>query len=68
MRGNHEGQDGRRHLHLDAIDLVLRKYARSIGLDRGYSAHSMRAMFITTVLDMERVSVVENGIYAHLRL
>src|SRR5712691_5386897 len=27
------------------------KYARSIGLDRGYSAHSMRATFITTALD-----------------
>jgi site-specific recombinase XerD len=27
------------------------KYARSIGLDRGYSAHSMRAPFITTALE-----------------
>jgi integrase/recombinase XerD len=27
------------------------KYARSIGLERGYSAHSMRATFITTALD-----------------
>jgi integrase len=35
----------------DAIDRVLRKYARSIGIDRGYSAHSMRATFITTALD-----------------
>jgi integrase/recombinase XerD len=31
--------------------LILRKYARAIGLDRGYSAHSMRATFITTALD-----------------
>src|SRR5207245_5127623 len=34
-----------------SIDHVLRKYARHIGLERGYSAHSMRATFITTALD-----------------
>ena len=33
------------------IDRILRKYARSIDPDRGYSAHSMRATFITTALD-----------------
>jgi integrase len=33
------------------IDRTLRKYARHIGLSRGYSAHSMRATFITTALD-----------------
>jgi integrase len=27
------------------------KYARDLGLDRGYSAHSMRATFITTALE-----------------
>jgi hypothetical protein len=32
----------------DAIDLVVRKYAGKLGLDPGYSAHSMRATFITT--------------------
>ena len=37
-------------MHPDAIDRILRKHARSIGLHRGYSAHSMRATFITTAL------------------
>jgi integrase/recombinase XerD len=35
----------------DAIDRIVRKYAKAIGLDRGYSAHSMRATFITTTLE-----------------
>ena len=35
----------------DAIDRVVRKYAAELGLDRGYSAHSMRATFITTALE-----------------
>jgi hypothetical protein len=30
----------------DAIDRVLRKHAGAIGLDRGYSAHSMRAYLL----------------------
>ncbi len=51
VRGNREGLDARRHLHPDVIDRVLRKYARKIGVTRGYSAHSMRATFITTALD-----------------
>jgi integrase/recombinase XerD len=51
VRGNQRATDGRRHLHPDEIDRVLRKYAKRIGLDRGYSAHSMRATFITTALD-----------------
>jgi integrase/recombinase XerD len=51
VRGNREGQDGRRHLTPVMIDRVLRKYARKIGLARGYSAHSMRATFITTALE-----------------
>jgi integrase/recombinase XerD len=51
VRGNREGQEERRHLHPDVIDRILRKYARKIGLARGYSAHSMRATFITTALD-----------------
>ena len=38
-------------LHPDVIGRTLHKYARKIGLDRGYSAHSMRATFITTALD-----------------
>jgi integrase len=35
----------------DAIDRVVRKYAGELGLDRGYSAHSVRATFITTALE-----------------
>lgn len=35
----------------DAIDRVLRKHARAIGITHGYSAHSMRATFITTALE-----------------
>jgi integrase/recombinase XerD len=41
----------RRHLHPEAVDRILRKYAEMVGLDVGYSAHSMRATFITTALD-----------------
>jgi integrase/recombinase XerD len=48
---NRKRQETRRHMHPDAIDRVLRKHARAIGLDRGYSAHSMRATFITTALE-----------------
>jgi integrase/recombinase XerD len=51
VRDNRKGLDARRPLHPDVIDRILRKYARHIGLDRGYSAHSMRATFITTALD-----------------
>ena len=29
----------------------MRKYACTVGLERGYSAHSIRATFITTALD-----------------
>jgi site-specific recombinase XerD len=29
----------------------MRKYAGALGLDRGCSAHSMRATFITTALE-----------------
>jgi site-specific recombinase XerD len=29
----------------------MRKYATELGLDRGYSTHSMRATFITTALE-----------------
>jgi len=51
VRGNQKAQETRRHLHPDEIDRTLRKYVRQIGLERGYSAHSMRATFITTALD-----------------
>jgi integrase len=48
---NRKKQKMRRHMHPDAVDRVLRKYAKAIGLDRGYSAQSMRATFITTALE-----------------
>jgi len=51
LRHNGKQRSPRRHMHPDAIDRVVRKFARQIGLDRGYSAHSMRATFITTALD-----------------
>jgi site-specific recombinase XerD len=51
VRDPRKGLTSRRPLHPEVIDRILRKYARSIGLDRGYSAHSMRATFITTALD-----------------
>ncbi|MGA2501272.1 MAG: tyrosine-type recombinase/integrase [Tepidisphaeraceae bacterium] len=50
VRNNQRCRDLRRPLHPDAVDRVLRKYAALAGLDRGYSAHSMRATFITTAL------------------
>jgi site-specific recombinase XerD len=50
---HHNGKQGhaRRAMHPDAIDRMVRKYVAAIGLDRGYSAHSMRATFITTALE-----------------
>jgi integrase/recombinase XerD len=48
---NRKGQESRRHMDPDAIDRVLRKYAKTIGITRGYSAHSMRATFVTTALE-----------------
>jgi integrase/recombinase XerD len=38
-------------MHPDAVERVLRKYAAALELDRGYSAHSVRAIFITTALE-----------------
>jgi len=51
LRRNGKQDAERRHMDPDAIDRVVRKYATTIGLDRGYSAHSMRATFITTALE-----------------
>ncbi len=50
---HHNGKQkrARRAMHPDAIDRVVRKYAGMFGLIRGYSAHSMRATFITTTLE-----------------
>lgn len=51
IRRNQFQADPRRHLHPEAVDRILRKYVALLGLDTGYSAHSMRATFITTALD-----------------
>jgi integrase/recombinase XerD len=51
LRHNGKQRAERRCMDPDAIDRVVRKYAAVLGLDRGYSAHSMRATFITTALE-----------------
>jgi len=51
LRGNARAHNPAGRMDPDAIDRVLRKYAAGIGLPRGYSAHSMRATFITTALE-----------------
>jgi site-specific recombinase XerD len=51
LKHNGKRRDERRGMDPDAIDRVVRKYATALGLDRGYSAHSMRATFITTALE-----------------
>jgi len=51
LRNNGRQRLPRRHMNPDAIDRIVKKYARTLGLTRGYSAHSMRATFITTALE-----------------
>jgi integrase/recombinase XerD len=51
LKHNGKRRDERRGMDPDAIDRVVRKYAGDLGLDLGYSAHSMRATFITTALE-----------------
>jgi site-specific recombinase XerD len=51
IRKNQHRQESRRHVHPETVDRVLRKYAAMIGMDIGYSAHSMRTTFITTALN-----------------
>lgn len=51
VRRNQLRGEPRRQLHPQAIDRILRKYVAKVGLGRGYSAHSMRATFITTALN-----------------
>ena len=51
LKHNRKCRDERRHMEPDVIDRVVRKYAGTLGLDRDYSAHSMRATFITTALE-----------------
>jgi len=51
VRGNKKPLDPAGRMDPGAIDRMVRKYAAKIGLPRGYSAHSMRATFITTALE-----------------
>jgi integrase/recombinase XerD len=51
LRHNGKQNQQRRAMSPDAIDRLVRKYAAAIGQTRGYSAHSMRATFITTALE-----------------
>lgn len=51
LRKNQCRSDPRRHLHPIGIGRILRKYVAIAGLAGGYSAHSMRATFITTALN-----------------
>jgi integrase/recombinase XerD len=51
LKHNGKRREERRGMDPDAIDRVVRKHAAVLGLDRGYSAHSMRATFITTALE-----------------
>jgi site-specific recombinase XerD len=51
LRGNAKPLDVAGRMDPDAIDRMVRKYADLIGLAHGYSAHSMRATFITTALE-----------------
>ena len=51
LHHNGKRNQARRAMHPDAIDRVVRKYVVALGLGRGYSAHSMRATFITTALE-----------------
>lgn len=51
LRQNQCQANPRRRMHPVAIDRILRKYAALVGLGGGYSAHSMRATFITTALN-----------------
>ncbi len=51
LRRNQNRADLAGHIDPVTVDRILRRYARAAGLDRGYSAHSMRATFITTALN-----------------
>ena len=51
LRGNGKPLDPAGRLDPDAVDRIVRKHVKAIGLARGYSAHSMRATFITTALE-----------------
>jgi site-specific recombinase XerD len=51
LKHNGKRQEPRRPMSPDMISRLVHKYARCVGYERGYSAHSMRATFITTALE-----------------
>jgi integrase/recombinase XerD len=51
FRNNGKRQDHLRSISPEMVDRIVRAYAAGIGLNRDYSAHSMRATFITTALE-----------------
>jgi integrase/recombinase XerD len=51
LRGNAKAHDPAGRMEPRAIDRMIKKYAARIGLAHGYSAHSMRATFVTTALE-----------------
>jgi len=51
VRENGFSRDKDRALHPDAVNRILKKYSKRQGQPDGFSAHSMRATFITTALD-----------------
>jgi integrase/recombinase XerD len=59
VRANGRSAAPRRFLDPEAVDRVLKRYARAAKVKGRFSAHSMRATFITTALDngasLERV-------------
>lgn len=50
LHTNGRTKEARRHLSPDMVDRILKKYAKRVGLPHSFSAHSMRATFITTAL------------------
>lgn len=48
--GHWRNNDNRRGIAADTINTIVKKYAALIGIERGYSAHSCRATFITHAL------------------
>jgi integrase len=51
VRGNGFSTHPGRQLHSDSVNRILKKYSRQLNQPTGFSAHSMRATFITTALD-----------------
>ena len=51
VRSNQRRLDMPRPIHPTVVDRLLRRYVAKIGLAHGFSAHSMRATFITTALN-----------------